>query len=275
MDKPRSFYTDANREAWNEAAPLHARHNQADLLEAFSKPGHVKLGDHVHRALAVAGVEGKSVVQLCCNNGCDLLSVKNLGAGDCLGVDAAEAFLEQARELASVAGHADSVRFLASDIYALPDNLSESFDIALITIGVIGWMPDLAGFFAQAARVIKPGGHLVIEDMHPVLFMYEEGEDGAPPYLAYSYFRTEPFEETSGLDYYGGERYEAKPNYSFWHRLDSIVMAGIGNGLELRHFEELAHDISFFCAELEGAEANPPLGFTMVWRKAHPAGGDN
>ena len=275
MDKSRSDYTDANREAWNEAAPLHARHNQAKLLEAFAQPGHVHLGDHVHRALAVAGVEGKSVVQLCCNNGQDLLSVKNLGAAECLGVDAAEAFLEQGRELAAAAGHSGSVRFLASDVYALPDDLAESFDIGLITIGVINWMPDLDGFFAQAAKVVKPGGHLVIEDMHPVLFMYEEGEDSAPPYLAYSYFRTEPFEETSGLDYYGGERYEAKPNYSFWHRLDSIVMAGIGNGLELRHFEELPHDISFFCAELEHTEANPPLGFTMVWRKAHPAGGDN
>lgn len=267
MDKPRSYYTDANREAWNEAAPRHARHNQARLLEAFAQPGHVSLGGHVHRALDVAGVAGKSVVQLCCNNGQDLLSVKNLGAGTCLGIDAAEAFIEQARELAAAAGHTDSVRFLASDIYALPGDLNESFDIGLITIGVLNWMPDLEGFFAQAARVIKPGGHLVIEDMHPVLFMYEEGEGGAPPYLAYSYFRTEPFEELNGLDYYGGERYAGKPNYSFWHRLDKIIMAGIGNGLELRHFEEVAKDISFFCSELEHAEANPPLGFAMVWEK--------
>ena len=273
MDKPRSFYTDANREAWNEAAPRHARHNQANLLEAFSRPGHVDLDDHVLRALGVAGVEGKSVVQLCCNNGRDLLSVKNLGAADCLGIDAAEAFLEQARALADAAGHSDSVRFLASDIYALPADLTESFDIGLITIGVMGWMPDLPGFFARAARVIKPGGYLVIEDMHPVLLMYEEGRDGAPPFLAYSYFHTEPFEEHDGLDYYGGERYDAKPTFSFQHRLDQIFMAAIGSGLELRHFEELAHDISFFCAELENAEANPPLGLTMVWQKKGSSGG--
>ena len=274
MDKPRSFYTEANRDAWNEAAPLHARHNQDKLLEAFATPGHVSLDDHVRRALGIAEVEGKSVVQLCCNNGQDLLSVKNLGAGECLGIDAAEAFLEQGRELATAAGHTESVRFLASDIYALPDKLEGSFDLGLITIGVLNWMPDLEGFFKQAAGVIKPGGHLVIEDMHPVLFMYEEGKDDAPPYLAYSYFRTEPFEELTGLDYYGGEQYAAKPNYSFWHRLDRIIMAGIGNGLELRHFEEVAQDISFFCSELEHAEANPPLGFTMVWRKSGGFVGD-
>jgi len=114
----------------------------------------------------------------------------------------------------------------------------------------------------------------VIEDMHPVLFMYEEGEDGAPPYLAYSYFRTEPYEDLSGLDYYGGEHYTAKPNYSFWHRLDRIFMAGIGNGLELSPFGEVAEDISFFCSELEHAEANPPVGVTMVWQRSGGVVGD-
>ena len=38
MNKPRSFYTEANRDAWNEAAPLHARHNQEKLLKAFATP---------------------------------------------------------------------------------------------------------------------------------------------------------------------------------------------------------------------------------------------
>ena len=84
-----------------------------------------------------------------------------------------------------------------------------------------------------------PGGHLFIEEMHPALIMYEPGENGAPSYLANSYFREEPWVETSGLDYYSGTTYDAQPTYAFPHTLAKIIMAGIGAGLTLRHFGEL------------------------------------
>jgi len=267
MPKDRSFYTDANRDAWNETAPRHARANQERLLSDFAQPGHVDLGDHLIRALQTVGVSGKSVVQLCCNNGKDLLSVKNMGAGSCVGVDGSAPFIEQACEIARVAGHTDTVRFIASDIYALPDEFDGRFDITLVTIGVLSWLPDLKGFFDRACNTIKPGGHLVIEEMHPVLFMYEPGTDGQPSELTYSYFNKEPFVEQDGLDYYTGETYDSKPMYSFQHKLDDIIMTGIACGLNLRHFEELPYDISLFCADLENAVAKPPLGFTMVWEK--------
>ena len=51
------------------------------------------------------------------------------------------------------------------------------------------------------------------------------------------------------------------------HRLDQILMAGIDNGLELRLFRELDHDISFFCPDLEHSPARPPLGFVKVMQK--------
>lgn len=137
----------------------------------------------------------------------------------------------------------------------------------LSTIGVIGWMPDLEGFFEVAAGLVVPGGHLFIEEMHPALIMYEQGEGGAPSYLANSYFREEPWVETGGLDYYGGTSYEAKFIYAFPHTLAKIVMAGIDAGLALRHFAELDYDISLFCADLEHVETKPPLGMTMVWQR--------
>ena len=42
-----------------------------------------------------------------------------------------------------------------------------------------------------------------------------------------SYFSDEPYVETSGLDYYEGEKYDAKPAYSFQHTLSQIMMAAI------------------------------------------------
>jgi ubiquinone/menaquinone biosynthesis C-methylase UbiE len=264
--KQRREFTDANREAWNEAAPVHAKVNRAELLEGFAKPGYSTLADHCLDRLKEIGVQGKSVAQLCCNNGRELLSLKNLGAGHCVGFDASAAFVEQAQELAKVSGHTD-VEFVVTDVYEIPPDKAGPYDIVVTTIGVLSWMPDLDGFFDVIARLTRTGGHVFIEETHPVLLMYEEGEGDESSYLAYSYFKDEPWLETTGLDYYEGTKYESKPHYAFQHTLSDIVMAAIDRGFVLRHFAELGYDISHFCADLEHAEAKPPMGMTMVWQK--------
>jgi ubiquinone/menaquinone biosynthesis C-methylase UbiE len=262
----RRVFTDANREAWEEAAPVHAKSNQARLLKAFSQPGYNTLDRHCLDRLNEIGVEGKSIAHVCCNNGRELLSLKNMGAGKCVGFDASVAFIEQARELADVSGHTD-VNFVVTDVYDIAKAHAGPFDIVIITIGVFGWMPDLTGFLKVLARLTRAGGHLFIEETHPVLMMYEEGEGGAPAYLKYSYFKQEPWVETSGLDYYQGIKRPSKPNYSFQHTLADIVMAAIGVGFSLEHFAEFGYDISGFCADLEHAQAKPPMGMTMTWKK--------
>lgn len=266
-EEQRKRYTDANREAWDEAAFVHAELNQAALVEKFSRPGYVGLDEHCIARLREIGVAGKSVAQVCCNNGRDLLSVKNMGAARCVGFDASRPFLDQARELARAAGHED-VTFIAADVYDIPARHDDTYDIVMTTIGVVGWMPDLAAFFRVLAGLMKPGGHLLMEETHPVLMMYEPGADGAPSYLAHSYFKSEPWVETSGLDYFTGRHYDAKPSYAFPHTLAEIVMSAIDAGLALRHLAELGYDISGFCADLEHATATPPMGMTLLWQKA-------
>lgn len=49
-----------------------------------------------------------------CNNGRELLSIKNKGAGYCVGFDIAEGFIDQARQLAK-AGDIDC-EFVQSDV---------------------------------------------------------------------------------------------------------------------------------------------------------------
>ena len=262
----RREFTDANRAAWDEAAPVHEKINQARLLEAFSKPGYSTLDDHCLDRLTEIGFQGKSVAQLCCNNGRELLSLKNLGAGPCVGFDASAAFIEQARELAQVSGHTD-VEFVTTDIYDIPADKSGPYDMVVTTIGVIGWMPDLDGFFGVLERLTRPGGYVFIEETHPVLMMYEEGEGDDPSYLKYSYFKEDPWVETTGLDYYQGTKYESNPHYSFQHTLADTMMAAINTGFVLKHFTEFGYNIAEFCADLEHAQARPPMGMTMVWQK--------
>lgn len=267
MRKSRAAYTRANRIAWNEAASRHATHNNAELFTAFKDPNHVTFQGDILETLLAVGVKGKSIIHLCCNNGRETLSLRNMGAARCVGVDAADAFLKHGEQMIKIAGAESEVELINSDVYELPDRLNGCFDLVLITIGVLGWLPDLESLFEVIQGLLKPGGQLVMEEMHPVLLMYEPDPAGGPSSVRYSYFSKQVWEETDGLDYYANETYDAAPAYSFMHRLDEILMAGIGNGLNLRRFKELDYDISLFCSDLEHSPTKPPLGFVMVMQK--------
>lgn len=266
MQKTRKQFTEANRIAWNEVAPRHAAHNNSDLFAAAQAADYVSFDGEILATLRAVGVAGKHVIQLGCNNGRETLSLRNMGALRCVGVDAAAEFLAHGREMLEIAAADDRVELVEADIYHLPMEYDGQFDMVLVTIGVLSWMPDLKAFFEVVRRLLKTGGELVMQEMHPVLFMYEEDPDGGLSTPQHSYFGAQVWEETSGLDYYGHETYAAQPNYSFMHRLDEILMAGVGAGLKLERFTELDVDISNFCSDLEHSPVKPPLGFVMVMR---------
>lgn len=263
MEDSDEFYTRNNLASWDEAAPYHAAVNP-QLEQAVQQLDYNNLNDDFNALVDSYSPAGKSVVQICCNNGRDLLSVKNKGAGFCLGIDGAPSFIAQAEKLAALAGHHD-VEYIHSNIYELPEKWLHQFDVAMITVGVINWMPDLDEFIRICASLIKPGGVLLMEEIHPVLNMYEEGE---PSYLQASYFNREPYRDNSGLDYFTGQKYQAKENYWFQHTLSDLFTAAIKHGLVLEHFKELPYNIGNVCADLEHAQANPPLGMDLAWRKA-------
>ncbi|MDC1287922.1 class I SAM-dependent methyltransferase, partial [Gammaproteobacteria bacterium] len=252
------------RVAWDEAAAKHAAHNNRALFAAAGDPDFVSFEGEILNSLQQVGVEAKQVIQLGCNNGRETLSLRNMGAARCVGVDASAEFLAHGREMIRIAGVEDQVELVEADIYALPQEFQGEFDLVVVTIGVISWLPDLKAFFEVVRDLLKPGGQLVMEEMHPVLFMYEEDPDGGPSVPQYSYFSGEVWEETSGLDYYAHETYDSLPNYSFMHRLDEILMAAIACDLQLSRFVELDCDISNFCSDLEHSPLKPPLGFVMV-----------
>ncbi len=262
MSKNTKYYTQKTLEAWDEAAPIHASINTS-LKNDVANPAYNNLNPDFDAVVTGADVKNKSVVQICCNNGIDLLSVKKKGAGRCLGIDGSKPFIDQAVDLVNAAGHPD-IEFYHTDIYDLPDTFNNTFDVALVTVGVLGWMPDLACFMEICGSLLKPGGQLLVEELHPILNMYEEGE---PSYLDESYFRTEPFVESDGLDYFSYQKYDGKENYTFPHSLSDILMAAISNNLQLVHIKELPYNVGNFCADLEHADHNPSLGINLAWRK--------
>jgi SAM-dependent methyltransferase len=267
MDEGSRRAIEANRAAWDQAAPHHrARARFAELLAGFARPGYSSLDAVARERLDAIGLAGRDVAQLCCNNGREILSVKNLGAGACVGFDQSAAFLDQARELAA-AGDIDC-RFVETDVNRVPAAFDAAFDIVLVTIGVFGWMPDLDAFMGVAARLLRPGGAFFVYEQHPITQMLEPGDPDDPFRLVHSYFKPEPFVETHAIVYDGTSAGEGEPHYWFVYSLSDILTACLAQGLAVEHLREYPHNISSAeWDQYEGRDAQLPLSYTLVARK--------
>ena len=185
-----SSLTNATRQHWDESAPYHRQTDLwPQLTQGFLKKDYSVLDNILTSSLVSCGVSDAKLVQIGCSNGREILSTFALGTRVGLGIDQSAPFVEDATKLRDISGH--NYQFLCCDIYNLPPETDADFDIALITIGVLNWRPDLASFFAVVAKLLRPSGRLVIYETHPVLEMFDP-ECPTPQTTVFSYFRQEP-----------------------------------------------------------------------------------
>ncbi|WP_314386658.1 class I SAM-dependent methyltransferase [Pseudomonas brenneri] len=253
----------SNKAAWNESAELHkATDHWQSLLAAVGEPGFSCLDPTLTALLLQIGVKGRDAVQLGCNNGRESLSLYGLGANSVVGVDQSDAFLAQAAQLASRSPH--SPEFIEADIHHLPERLQGRFDLALITIGVLSWMPDIALFMRHVASTLKEGGTLVIYETHPFLEVFDP-EAANPMLPVTSYFRREPFVQHEAIVYEGASNSAVAASYWFVYTLGEIVSAAIAAGLQINHLQEYPHsNREELYDQYENQSAQLPMCYTLT-----------
>lgn len=230
-----SEHLDINRAWWDSRAAAHAQSRDYDLDRFRSDPEAISDVVRFDRRL-LGDLTGQRGVHLMCHIGTDTLSLHRLGA-DMTGLDLSPASLEQARTLAAEVG-AD-ITYVESDVDAALDVLEPaSFDLVYTGIGALCWLPSVERWARTVAGLLRPGGRLVIRDLHPMLATIDEHDDAMAityPYVEHS----EPFEESDDQTYVAdAEGLPELPTLWWNHGLGETVMALIGAGMRLDVLEE-------------------------------------
>ena len=227
MDEPLR----RNRELWDAWTKIHVGSEFYDVASFRSGERAIRVRDYEREE--IGSVEGKSLLHLQCHFGLDTLSWARLGAA-VTGADFSDEAINAARALAAEVGIA--ARFVRSDIHELPNVLEDEFDIVYTSSGVLGWLPDIAGWARVAAHFVRPGGFLYVTEIHPVAEAFES--DGVAPgelRLEYPYWsHAEPLRfEVQGSYADRDAPTEGLVEFGWDHSMGEIVTAVIDAGLRL------------------------------------------
>lgn len=225
-------YTQTNREIWNSWTVNNTQSDHHKDVQRFLTTGSSLRSIELEE---LGDVSGKTLLHLQCNMGADTLSWAKRGAL-VTGVDLSDEAIAQARELAAQSQTA--ARFIAADLYALPDLLKGQFDIVFTSYGVLCWLSDVQRWAEIAASYVKPGGIFYMVDMHPVTNCVEmEAEAGMHFSVVYPYEHpVEPLQVLAGK--------ADSPTRTWTYGLGEAVTALLQAGLQLTYLHE--HPMQFY-----------------------------
>jgi ubiquinone/menaquinone biosynthesis C-methylase UbiE len=109
--------------------------------------------------------KGKDVVDLGCGTGRWLKKLEGMGPHSLTGLDLSSAMLDQARMKC-----APSTRLFQSDCTDTP--LHARCADRIIASFLLSYLPDLAAFAQESARILRSHGVLLITDLHPNTISY-------------------------------------------------------------------------------------------------------
>ncbi|MGH8889779.1 MAG: class I SAM-dependent methyltransferase [Acidothermaceae bacterium] len=222
-----------NLQWWDERARLHGDDMVYDTSAFLAGKSTLYAIDHE----TTGDVTGHDLIHLQCHIGMDTLSWLRAGARRVVGVDFSSVAIEKAIALAQSAGLADRAQFHVADVLDLPRHLRGSFDVCYASRGVLCWIGDLDEWMRQAAGVLKPGGRLVLIDMHP-LFLMADSVDPLVFDFPYAADGPQRFDDQVGSYANAEATTEHNTTTQYGHSLAEIITAAIASGFTINHVGE-------------------------------------
>ncbi|MDR2039532.1 MAG: class I SAM-dependent methyltransferase [Bacteroidales bacterium] len=259
---------ESNRAAWNEALEYHQKARKNSLQSGFENPDFTTLNrscddvliDHLNNI----DFSGKTISQIPCNNGRELLSLMKFGAKEAIGFDISDTAILEAEQLARIAKL--NVKFVRTNILEIGNEYNNYFDFIYISEGSLQWFPDLKKYFSIISRLLKQNGNLLIFEIHPFAYFFENGFNPEKQDLnsAVSYFEKGPYSYKDGMDYVGEVSYEAKECFWFMHKMSDILNAMLHNGIEINEFHEYNLEMA---SNQEAKYDKFPLSYILTGKK--------
>jgi SAM-dependent methyltransferase len=222
--------TSVNVQFWDALASAHGGEGDAyyDLDALVAGRSSLSAPEESAVREAVGDVRGIDVLHVQCHLGMDAVSLARRGAR-VTGVDFSPVAVDRARELAARCGV--EVEYLEGDSTDLPAALHGRFDVAYATVGVLCWIADLDAWMSSVGSTLRPGGRLVLVDLHPLFQMVESPEPFALDF-PYAFAGPRTFEEVAS---YAGVTAEVGTgrNVNYAHSLGEVVSAAIRAGLQV------------------------------------------
>ena len=245
-----------NRVAWETASHKHVREHQDMLRQAAE---HTSLFDAERELLAPFLRSSPTVVHLQSGNALDDIDLVDAGARRVIGVDFSQVAATAAQRRADELGVACHYVIAQLPGAPLPDACA---DLVYTGKGALIWMPDLTAWAMDAARLLRPGGHLFVYEAHPAVPLWTWDADEPRIRADRSYFG----------DCHVNDTFPAGGATEWQRTLGEIVNTVLAAGLTLQHLAEYAQPFWRPEGGVPAAawQGRLPNAFALVAQKVRP-----
>ncbi len=253
------------RTSWNSTMPLHQKINKKKYDEVFRSQQFTVFSEEEKNFIKkYIAPQNKDIIQLCCNNGVELMSFKNLGANKCLGIDICDEAINEAQTRCKNLSY--NIDFICTNIYDIENQFIENFDIVYISVGTIRWLPDLTMFFKICNSLLRKGGKLYISEVHPIAEILNDDRElsKSPLEIIYSYNHKMEIRDKGSLDYIGHTDFLKVDRIWFLHSFTDIIGGLINNNFDIIYFKEFDEDIAHVYQSTSQSNIKVPLSFKIV-----------
>ena len=222
---------EANRKGWDAASPAWQAtiEKRVDWRRCRTDPT-VALD---RRELGFIGqAAGKDVCVLGSGDNLAVLALSGMGAR-VTSVDISQAQLDTAASRAGELGL--DVTFLRADVVDLGALGDETFDLVYTGGHVAVWVSDLKAYYAEAYRILRRGGTLVVSEYHPFRRVWRESSDRLE--LEHGYLERGPYRYDRS-ESVAGAAPGSLPSYEFRWTVADYVTALMNGGCELVAIDE-------------------------------------